>query len=166
LLREYLNIRVIGFDVGLSSREYKPIIRIAGHDVDGSLKVPYGLASIRGIGVRLGYAIAHVAGINPDRRIGFLTEDEVKRVEDVFRRPWDYGIRGFLLNRQRAPENGRDELLIGGEWELRQRMDIEFMKEIRCWKGIRHALGLKVRGQKTRTTGRKGRTVGVVRRKK
>ncbi|MBS7642339.1 30S ribosomal protein S13 [Candidatus Bathyarchaeota archaeon] len=156
----------MGFDVGLSSREYKPIIRIAGHDVDGSLKVPYGLASIRGIGVRLGYAIAHVAGINPDRRIGFLTEDEVKRVEDVFRRPWDYGIRGFLLNRQRAPENGRDELLIGGEWELRQRMDIEFMKEIRCWKGIRHALGLKVRGQKTRTTGRKGRTVGVVRRKK
>ncbi|MEM4462345.1 MAG: 30S ribosomal protein S13, partial [Candidatus Bathyarchaeia archaeon] len=130
MLREYLNIRVIGFDVGLSSREYKPIIRIAGHDVDGSLKVPYGLASIRGIGVRLGYAIAHVAGINPDRRIGFLTEDEVKRVEDVFRRPWDYGIRGFLLNRQRAPENGRDELLIGGEWELRQRMDIEFMKEI------------------------------------
>lgn len=166
MLREYLNIRVIGFDVGLSSREYKPIVRIAGHDVDGALKVPYGLASIRGIGVRLGYAIAHVAGINPDRRIGFLTEDEVKRVEDVFRRPWDYGIRGFLLNRQRSPENGRDELLIGGEWELRQRMDIDFMREIRCWKGIRHALGLKVRGQKTRTTGRKGRTVGVVRRKK
>ncbi|MEM2739395.1 MAG: 30S ribosomal protein S13 [Candidatus Bathyarchaeia archaeon] len=150
----------------MSGREYRPIVRIAGHDVDGSLKLPYGLASIKGIGVRLGYVIAHVAGVNPDRRIGFLTDDEVKRVEDVFRRPWDYGIRGFLLNRQRSPETGRGELFIGGEWELRGRMDIDFMKEIRCWRGIRHSLGLKVRGQKTRTTGRKGRAVGVVRRKR
>ena len=149
----------------MSSREYRPIVRIAGHDIDGALKLPYGLASIKGIGVRLGYTIAHVAGINPDRRIGFLSDDEIKRIEDVFRRPTDYGIRSFLLNRQRSMESGRSELFIGGEWELRQKMDIDFMKEIRCWKGIRHSLGLKVRGQKTRTTGRKGRTVGVVRRR-
>ncbi len=149
----------------MSSREYRPIVRIAGHDIDGALKLPYGLASIKGIGVRLGYVIAHVAGINPDRRIGFLSDDEIKRIEDVFRRPTDYGIRSFLLNRQRSMESGRSELFIGGEWELRQKMDIDFMKEIRCWKGIRHSLGLKVRGQKTRTTGRKGRTVGVVRRR-
>jgi small subunit ribosomal protein S13 len=94
-----------------------------------------------------------------------LLDDEIKRIEDVFRRPTDYGIRSFLLNRQRSMESGRSELFIGGEWELRQKMDIDFMKEIRCWKGIRHSLGLKVRGQKTRTTGRKGRTVGVVRRR-
>jgi small subunit ribosomal protein S13 len=35
------------------------------------------------------------------------------------------------------------------------------MRDIRTWKGIRHSLGLKVRGQRTRTTGRKGRAVGV-----
>ena len=39
--------------------------------------------------------------------------------------------------------------------------DIDFMTDIRSWKGIRHSLGLKVRGQRTRTTGRKGRAVGV-----
>ena len=35
------------------------------------------------------------------------------------------------------------------------------MKEIRNWRGIRHALGLKVRGQRTRTSGRSGKAVGV-----
>jgi small subunit ribosomal protein S13 len=75
----------------LSSREYRPIVRIAGHDIDGALKLPYGLASIKGIGVRLGYVIAHVAGINPDRRIGFLSDDEIKRIEDVFRQGRFYG---------------------------------------------------------------------------
>ncbi|MHA1722752.1 MAG: 30S ribosomal protein S13, partial [Candidatus Baldrarchaeia archaeon] len=44
--------------------------------------------------------------------------------------------------------------------------DIDRMKKIKSWKGIRHALGLKVRGQRTRTTGRGGRTIGVTKKKK
>lgn len=150
----------------MSRRDYRFIVRIAGQEVDGSAKLAYGLTSIKGVGVRLGYALARAAGVDPEKRVGFLTDDEVKRLEDVMKNPVSYGVRGFLLNRQRAPETGRDELLIGGDWELRQRMDIDFMKEIRCWKGIRHSLGLKVRGQRTRTTGRTGRTVGVVRRRR
>jgi small subunit ribosomal protein S13 len=39
--------------------------------------------------------------------------------------------------------------------------DIDNEKNVQSWKGVRHSLGLKVRGQRTRTTGRKGRTVGV-----
>jgi small subunit ribosomal protein S13 len=44
---------------------------------------------------------------------------------------------------------------------LSTKTDIDFMTDIRTWKGVRHSLGLKVRGQRTRTTGRKGRAVGV-----
>jgi len=44
---------------------------------------------------------------------------------------------------------------------LRVKADIDFMKELRSWKGTRHSLGLKVRGQRTKSTGRKGRAVGV-----
>jgi small subunit ribosomal protein S13 len=44
---------------------------------------------------------------------------------------------------------------------LTVKSDIDLMKEIKCWRGIRHMLGLKVRGQRTRTTGRTGITVGV-----
>jgi small subunit ribosomal protein S13 len=41
--------------------------------------------------------------------------------------------------------------------------DIDYMKKMKCWKGIRHSQGLKVRGQCTRTTGRFGAAVGVAR---
>jgi small subunit ribosomal protein S13 len=51
--------------------------------------------------------------------------------------------------------------LIGADLALSVKTDVDFMTDIRTWKGIRHSLGLKVRGQRTRTTGRKGRAVGV-----
>jgi small subunit ribosomal protein S13 len=51
--------------------------------------------------------------------------------------------------------------LIGPDLALRTKADIDFVREIRTWKGVRHSLGLKVRGQRTKSTGRKGRAVGV-----
>ncbi|MEM4165256.1 MAG: 30S ribosomal protein S13 [Nitrososphaerales archaeon] len=50
---------------------------------------------------------------------------------------------------------------MGADLELAVKNDIEREKMVGSWRGIRHSLGLKVRGQRTRTTGRKGRTVGV-----
>jgi len=149
-----------------AGREYRHIIRIAGTDVDGTLKVPYGLARIKGVGIRLGWAITRLLNLDPNMRLGYLTDEEVRKIEEVLKDPVGHGIKPFLVNRQRDPETGKDLHLIGADLELRMKMDIELMKKIKCWKGIRHALGLKVRGQKTRTTGRKGMTVGVKRRRK
>ncbi len=56
--------------------------------------------------------------------------------------------------------------LVGAELLYYVRRDIEREKKIRSWRGIRHALGLKVRGQRTATTGRLGMTIGVHRRKR
>jgi small subunit ribosomal protein S13 len=55
--------------------------------------------------------------------------------------------------------------LTGSELLYYVKEDIEREKRIKSWRGIRHALGLKVRGQRTRTTGRTGITVGVKRKK-
>jgi small subunit ribosomal protein S13 len=66
-----------------------------------------------------------------------------------------------MFNRRKDLETGRDEHLIGPDLVLRNKADIDFMRDIRTWKGVRHSLGLKVRGQRTKTTGRKGRAVGV-----
>jgi small subunit ribosomal protein S13 len=65
------------------------------------------------------------------------------------------------MNRAKDLETGENKHLIGSDLLLRIKSDIEFMKKIKCWKGVRHSLGLKVRGQRTRTTGRTGQTVGV-----
>ncbi|MEM3102642.1 MAG: 30S ribosomal protein S13, partial [Candidatus Caldarchaeum sp.] len=67
------------------------------------------------------------------------------------------------LNRSRDPSTGRNLHLIGADLDLAVKEDIQTMMRTKSWKGIRHSLGLKVRGQRTRTTGRSGMTVGVSR---
>lgn len=146
--------------------DFKHIVRLAGTDIDGSLKLPYGLDKIKGVGVMLGYAISRVLGIDPEIRIGYLSEAQLEKIEQVMKNPADYGIPGWLVNRRRSPESGKDEHLIGSDLDYRIKEDVEREKRIRSWRGVRHMLGLKVRGQRTRTTGRKGTAVGVFRKQK
>ncbi len=143
------------------SREFRHIVRIAGTDIDGSKKVAYGITKIRGIGPSFAIAVVRASEIRDDRRIGELTEAEVDKIEGVVADPAKYGIPSRVLNRRKDFETGRDMHLIGADLMLRIKNDIEFMKDVRTWKGVRHSLGLKVRGQRTKTTGRKGRAVGV-----
>jgi len=70
-----------------------------------------------------------------------------------------------MLNRRKDPQTGEDLHLLGSDVTLRRRTDIDLMKEIRSWKGERHSRGLKVRGQRTKTTARKGRSIGISRRR-
>ena len=70
-----------------------------------------------------------------------------------------------MFNRRKDPQTRRDTHLITSDLDIRVKEDIELMKETRSWKGIRHSLGLKVRGQKTKTSARKGRSVGVSRKR-
>jgi len=51
--------------------------------------------------------------------------------------------------------------LLSADLVLRTKMDIDDAKNIRSWRGYRHAYGLKVRGQRTKTTGRAGKALGV-----
>ncbi len=145
--------------------ELRYIVRILGTDIDGSLKVPYGLAKIKGIGINLGYAIARVAGVDTELRIGELTDEQVKKLEEVAKNPTAYGIPAWMLNRRFDPVTGKDLQLYGADLELAIKEDIQREMRIKSWRGVRHSLGLKVRGQRTRTTGRKGRTVGVSKRR-
>jgi len=141
-------------------------VRIAGQDVDGSNKVVYAISQIKGIGINLAHSIVRIANIDPDTRVGFLSDADIKRLENVIRNPKKYGVPTWMLNRRKDLETGEDLHLIGSDLVLRVKMDIDLMKKIKCWKGVRHALGLKVRGQRTRTTGRTGQTVGVTRRRR
>jgi len=132
-----------------------------GVDLDGSKKLIYGLTKIRGIGVSLSGAIVRAAGMKPEIRIGQLSEEEVEKIEDVISDPLKSGIPPRLVNRRKDLETGRDLHLVGPDLALKVKTDIDFMKDLRTWKGIRHSLGLKVRGQRTKTTGRSGKAVGV-----
>lgn len=143
------------------SREFRHILRITGTDVDGTLKMPYALKRIKGVNFNLANALLKKAEINPEKRAGFLTEAEIERIEKIIKEPTRFGLPNWLLNRRKDLETGKDLHLIRADLDLRTKMDIRQMKEIKSWRGYRHAYGLKVRGQRTRTTGRKGKAVGV-----
>ena len=143
------------------SREFRHILRITDTDVDGTLKVPYALRKIKGISLNLANAILKKTGINPNMRAGFLTEAEVEKIEEIIKEPAKFGLPNWLLNRRKDFETGRDLHLISADLTLRTKMDIEHEKELKSWRGYRHAYGLKVRGQRTRTTGRTGKALGV-----
>lgn len=143
---------------------FRHLVRIAHVDVRGDTPLLYALTNVKGVGYSLAHAIIRVLNLDPFKLAGFLTDEEILKIEDVLRDPVKYEIPSWMVNRPRDPETGENLHYIGPDLDLRIRQDIELMKQIKSWKGIRHALGLKVRGQRTRTTGRKGLTVGVKRR--
>jgi small subunit ribosomal protein S13 len=143
------------------SQEYRHILRIMGTDMQGTLKTLYALTKIKGISLRLSNAILKKAGVNPDLRVGFITENEVNKIEEIIKEPTKYGLPHWLFNRRKDAETGKDTHLISADLMLKTKMDIDQAKEIRSWRGYRHAYGLKVRGQHTKTTGRAGKSLGV-----
>ncbi len=147
------------------AEEFKHIVRLAGKDLDGTLKVAYALTKIKGINIRLANAIVNKAEIPSEKRLGFLLDTEIKKLEEIVKNVQDYDFPSWLLNYRKNPETGEDTHLITSDLDLQIKTNIEKMKEIRSWRGYRHAYGLKVRGQKTRTTGRKGKAVGVKKKK-
>jgi len=149
----------------VSAQGFRHIVRIAGVDVEGDLLLPYGLAKIKGIGYNFALALIRVLGYDPRLRVGFLTDEDVKRIEDAINNPSKYGIPIWYFNRRKDYVTGEDKHLIGADLIFAARQDIEREIKIKSWRGIRHALGLKVRGQRTHTTGRIGPTVGVSKRR-
>lgn len=143
------------------SQEFRHILRITDTDVDGTLKVPFAVSRIKGISLSLANAILKKAGVDPNTRVGFLTDTNIEKIEEIIEDPAKYGVPSWLLNRRKDSETGKDKHLLGADLVLRTKMDIDEMKEIKSWRGYRHAYGLKVRGQRTKTTGRSGKALGV-----
>ena len=145
----------------MSAQEFRHIVRILGSDSSGNLKASYAVKSVKGVSLSLANAILKKASINPDLRAGFLTEADIDKIEDIIVDPAKYGLPAWLLNRRKDAATGKDMHLITADLVLRTKTDIDEAKEIRSWRGYRHAYGLKVRGQRTKTTGRAGKALGV-----
>lgn len=143
--------------------EFRYIVRVAGVDLPGDKALAYALADIKGIGFNTAYALLRKLGFDPHRLLGTLTEEEVEKLSEVLKNLETLGLPAWMLNRRKDPVLGTDRHLVAADLLLTVRGDIEAMKKIKSYKGIRHMYGLKVRGQRTRTTGRTGTTVGVKR---
>ncbi len=143
------------------SREFNYIVRLHGTNIDGTKVVPHALTEVKGVGIRVANAIVGQLEIDATERLGNLSDSDIKKLETATEDPTSVGLPSWMLNRQKDPMTGDDLQMLTSDLELRMRDDIEMMKETRSWKGDRHMRGLKVRGQRTKTTARSGRSVGV-----
>lgn len=155
----YCGILLRDFD--LSASEYKHILRIAGKDIEGGKKLIVALSEIKGVGYNFAQVLIQSLNINPNMRVGFLTENDIHEIEQGISNPARAGIPQWYLNRRKNMDDGSNNHIITSDLDFAASNDIEREKLVMSWRGYRHMFGLRVRGQCTRTTGRRGGAVGV-----
>ena len=106
--------------------------RLAGVDLPREKRVEIGLTYIFGIGLTSSQKILEKTGINPDTRVKDLTDDDVAKLREII----------------------ENEYTVEGDLRRNIAYDIKRMKDIGCYRGIRHRKGLPVRGQRTKTNAR------------
>lgn len=156
-------------DLMAEETEIRHIVRIAGKDLKGTLPMARALAHVKGISGSMANAIAKKAAeelnIETNIEIGMLSEKQSEALEKIVVSPAKYGIPIWMLNRRKEPETGENIHLTGHDLDFAIKGNIDQEKKLRSYRGVRHSLGLTVRGQRTRTSGRHGQTIGVKRKK-
>merc|ERR1712079_503460 len=149
----------------VNPEDFQHILRVQNTNIDGNIKVTHALTSIRGMGRRFTDLVLKKAEIDRSKRAGQLSEAEMEQIQTVMANPKNFKIPTWFLNRQRDWKDGKDGQMTSNNLDIKLREDIERMKKIRLHRGIRHWWGYPVKGQKTKTSGRHGRTCGVLRKK-
>jgi small subunit ribosomal protein S13 len=144
--------------------ELKYFVRIINTDLDGTQPVQLALTGIKGIGLHAALVIARRAGVDVRATMGLLGDDDVAAIEEQVK-AYPASVPKWMVNRPVDVYSGEPKHLYGSDLSLAKEDDINLMKKMRCYRGIRHENGLKVRGQRTKATGRFGKIVGVSKRR-
>ena len=131
----------------------------------GKRKVVNALCGITGLGRRMAHVICKIAKIDITKRAGDVEKETWEEVEKIILNPQEHGVPDWFLNRQSDYRSGKNIHVSSNNLDSKIREDLERMKKMRQHKGLRHHWLLKVRGQHTNATGRRGVTIGVIRKK-
>lgn len=140
------------------------IVRVMETDLPGNKTVGAAVRRIEGVSFAMGNALARICPF-AGKMVSDISEEEIKQLEDMIQNPGKYGIPSWEFNRRKDLDTGEDMHLSVSRLEITHRMDIDKLKKMKCYRGIRHIQGLPVRGQRTRSSFRHGKTVGVRREK-
>ena len=144
--------------------DFKYIVRVANTDLDGKYQVIPAVAMVKGLGMRTASIVAERAGINPYQKIGNLSDADVVKLQEAVE-AIEESLPVWMLNRRKDVDTGENVHLIGTDVEIRLRDDLNRLKKIRTFRGLRHESGQKVRGQRSKSNGRTGLTLGVQKKK-
>ncbi|MBI2147746.1 30S ribosomal protein S13 [Candidatus Woesearchaeota archaeon] len=148
-------------------KDFQYLVRIANTDLDGKKATFMALQKIKGIGFSFANVICNLTGIDKAKKAGYLSQLEIEKLDKAVRDPAQLHIPAWLLNRRKDYETGEDKHVILGDLDFSKSNDVKRMQVIRSYRGMRHALKLPVRGQRTRSNFRKnkGNVLGVKRSK-
>jgi len=141
----------------IEKKQEERIVRIMSKDIEGKTKIYPGLTKIKGISWTMANAICKKLGIDKNRKIGSLTDEEVKKMVEFMKNP---DLPKFMKNRNADFETGKDKHLTGSDLDLEKEFDVKRLKKIRTYRGLRHSIGLPMRGQRTRSNFRRNRKKG------
>ncbi len=147
------------------NEDFQYIVRMANRDLDGERSVRLALADLKGVGDRLSQIIVKKFDLPASKKIGELKEEDLDSLREFIESREFSGIPSWALNHRGELVSGEDINVVSNDLDQAVNDDINLMKKIKTYRGVRHEKGKKVRGQRTRSNGRKGLTVGVQRKK-
>lgn len=153
-------------DTTMADDTRQQIVRVMRRDLRGDQKIENALRGIKGISFMMARAVRIKSGLDPNLKLGDISDAELTRLEEILETPDNHNYPSWLFNRRFDPVTGKTTHILESDITMALRDDLGTMKKMKSYRGIRHMYGLRVRGQRTRSTGRKNRTIGVVKKKK
>ena len=144
----------------VEDKEFKHLVRVANTDLRGEKHVLYALTKIKGVSVMFANAVCRKAMVPITKKAGYLSDAEVKALDNVILNPVKAGIPAWMFNRKKDYESSEDRHLLSGDLSFAHEMDIKRMKKTKSYKGLRHQWGLPVRGQRTKSNFRRNKGKG------
>ncbi len=144
---------------------FRYFVRIANTDLDGNKNIALAMRKIKGVNFMFSNMVCNLAGVDKMAKVGYLNDEQVKKIDDVLNNPLKYNAPSWMFNRRKNYEDGRDSHLFTGNLSFAEENDVKRMKKIRSYRGVRHGVGLPVRGQRTKSNFRKNKgkaSLGVV----
>ena len=149
----------------MEEQKAKHILRVFATDLVGAKPIGHALTKVKGISFSMANAICILSGVDRTKKTGLLSEQEVKKIEETLTNLDKFP--SWMLNRRNDYDGGKDSHLLNVNLKLRTEFDVKRLKKIKSYRGMRHAAGLPVRGQRTKGHFRsKGKSLGVKRKKK
>jgi len=144
--------------------EFRHIVRLASTELKGKTPIRLALTKIKGIGPATANTVVKVMKLDPKKQVGNFEDKELSDLEEYLKKM--EGIPVWARNIKFDPRTGTSDHVIASDLLIRQKNDIDYMKKSKTYRGMRHAFGLRVRGQRTKSTGRRsGKALGVHRKK-
>ena len=140
--------------------ELTQIVKVSQTYLDGEKPLSMALMKIKGINFMFSNALCNVLEIDGSRKLNTLNQQEIQAIEALLEHPTDK-LPAWLLNRRKDYETGENLHLTAVKLSLNKEIDIKRLKQVKSYRGLRHAWGLPLRGQRTRSHFRHGRAVGV-----